>query len=274
MKRKIKSEMDNIPVVILCGGRGTTVGSRGGLIPKPMIEIDGYPLLLHVMDHYGRFGFSRFIICTGYKGEFIKEFLSTIPFSGKVMDLKTAKGSPKPIIQSETTDLIDRTKWKITAIDTGIDNNTGSRVAQVQRRLSAAPFFCLTYGDTLCDVNLLDLISFHGNHGRIGTLLAVHPRTRFRILGLYGEDTSVRGFSDKPILQKEYINGGFYVFSKRLFDTELLTSDPACTLETDVLEKLVEMREMQAFKYSGYWQYVDTEKDLENLQLEIRGLRK
>jgi len=246
------SQIRNIPVVILAGGIGTRIGMNPDRIPKAMIDVNGIPILLHVMDHYAKYGFLEFIICAGYGMELVEEFIKRIP----VIDAKSNK-----IING-----VDRSKWKMRVVDTGIENKTGSRLAQVKNIVSSSPFFCFTYGDTYSDIDINKFLQFHFSHRKIASLLAVHMPTRFRILGLYGDDPSLRGFSDKPILQNDYINGGFYVFNESIFELSSLNTNIDCTLETDVLEELVAKKEICAYKYpSGIWQYIDNERDCQKL---------
>ena len=254
MDKELKNISSEIPVVILAGGAGINLGLNGQVIPKSMVEINGIPLLLYIMDHYGKSGFNKFIICAGYRIEMIKDLFD----NKKLLDEKFNINS------------IDRTVWDITVVDTGKDAKTGSRVAQIESLVNYSPIFCLTYGDTVSDVNLLDMLSFHLNHKRIATILAVHAPTRFRILGLYAEENIVRGFAEEPILQHDYINGGFYFFNNSIFELGTLKTDFNCTLETDTLEDLVSKKELYAFKHKGFWQYLDNERDRQKISLMLK----
>lgn len=254
MAKLDSSQIRDIPVVILAGGVGIRVGMNPDRIPKAMIDVNGIPILLYVMDHYAKYGFSEFIICAGYGMELVEEFIERIP--------AIATDANKTVNISG----IERSKWKIRVVDTGIENKTGSRLAQVKDMVSGSPFFCFTYGDTYSDIDINRFLQFHFSHRKTASLLAVHMPTRFRILGLYGDDPSVRGFSDKPILQNDYINGGFYVFNELIFELSSLNTNVSCTLETDVLEELVAKKEICAYKYpSGIWQYIDNERDCQKL---------
>jgi len=242
MDKNSSKQISQMPVVILAGGRGVPLGQDNTLIPKPMIDINGLPLLFYIMDHYTRFGFKKFIICGGYGFKMIAESLKSI-----------------------------EREWNVSVIDTGTENMTGSRIAQVAHLVSAAPFFCLTYGDTVSDINLDDLISFHLKHKKTASLLAVHAPIRFKILGLYGDDDVVRGFANRPILQKDYINGGFYILNNSIFNFKTLKKSADCTLENEVLEELSVQKELCAFRYEGFWQHVDTERDRQLLSAKLRG---
>ena len=217
------------------------------------------------MDHYAKAGFRKFIICVGNLSEIIQDFICRISQGDANLNTKSFNNKTEQRFYSEPCDTIDPNKWDITVVDTGIDNMTGSRVAQIRHLVDYSPLFCLTYGDTVSDINLHDMLSFHLNHKKIATLLAVNTPTRFRILGLYGDDDAVRGFAERSILQNDYINGGFYIFNNSVFNLKSLRKNSDCTLETDVLEELVGKKELCAFRYTGFWQYVDTERDRQKL---------
>ena len=239
MNGKMKKLAGKIPVVILAGGQGTRVGSSE-IIPKPMVKINGSPLLFYIIDHYRKAGFRKFIICAGSSSRMIQ-------------------------------DAIPRSQRDIKVVDTGIENMTGSRLVQVRKHVEEAPFFCCTYGDTVSGIDLQDLLSFHIGHQKTASLVAVHAPTRFRILGLYGDDDLLRGFTEKPVLEKDFINGGFYVFNKTIFNLKTLKKNKDCVLETDVLENLIAKKDICAFRYTGFWQYVDTERDRKKLSAWVSG---
>ncbi|MCX5706422.1 MAG: sugar phosphate nucleotidyltransferase [Candidatus Omnitrophica bacterium] len=233
---------NEIPVVILSGGVGIRMGKDEGFIPKSMVEINKHPLLFYIMSHYGASGFKRFIICGGHRIDTIKKYV-----------VRIKKDYPVSL------------DWRIEVINTGVENMTGSRVAQIRERIGKCPVFCLTYGDTISDVNLQELLSFHSNQKKMGTLVAVHPSIRFRILGLYGDEDTIRGFSAKPILQNDFINGGYYVFNSTIFNLDSLKTDSKCILETGVLEDIVSQNELCAYRHTGFWQNLDTERDREKI---------
>lgn len=266
MSKNLNDALNSIPVVILAGGTGTNVGSDK-IIPKPMVEINGVPLLLYILDHYGKFGFKKFIICAGYHSELIKEFAGRINLFDSQLNIKYSQDRIPKYSITPYSDTIDRTNWDITVIDTGINNSTGSRVAQIHHLVNTSPMFCLTYGDTISDINIHNLITFHLSHKKNASLVAVNLPIRFRILGLYGDSDLIRGFSEKPVLQKDFINGGFYVFNNSIFNLKSLRTDPECTLETEVLEELVVKKELYSFKHAGFWQHVDTERDRQKVSL-------
>lgn len=227
----VKTDNSAIPVVILAGGAGIAMGPQGSTIPKTMALAKGQPLLRHILGHYAAAGFSRFIVCAGAGGGLIRGYAE-----------KELKG------------------WDLTVLDTGEASMTGSRLCQAKDLLKADTF-CLTYGDTVSDADLNALLAFHRGHHKTASLVAVHPQTRFRILGMVDDDDAIRGFADKPILQKDYINGGFYVLNASIFGCPKLSAEAACVLETHVLEHLVEKRDIKAMRYEGFWQQLDTERD-------------
>ncbi len=270
MTHKSEITAHDIPVVILAGGTGISLGPQGSTIPKTMVEINGLPLLLHLMDHYGRFGFRKFIICAGHHAELLKEFAARIPFIGNKTTVKMKQGKIELQLLPESRQFPHRSDWEITIIDTGIDSMTGSRLAQVRSYVDTAPAFCVTYGDTLSNVDLHDLLAFHSGHGKTGTLLAVHNPTRFRILGLAEDDDMIKGFSEKPVLERDYINGGFYIFNTSLFEMKTLSSASSCVFETAVLEELISHKQLMAYRYNGFWQSLDNERDRNKLAAYVR----
>ncbi|HPT39951.1 MAG TPA: sugar phosphate nucleotidyltransferase [Candidatus Omnitrophota bacterium] len=257
MSQAVKNDLKNIPVVILAGGKGINLGPQGRCIAKPLVEINGIPLLLYIMDHYGKAGFGKFIICGGFGIDSVKAFVANIPALGARL---------KPAV--------DRSKWSISVADTGMDNMTGSRLAQISSMLKSSPLFCLTYGDTVAGVGLEELLSFHLSHQKTGTLLAVHNPTRFRILGLCGDEDLIKGFAEKPVLEKDYINGGFYIFNSSIFNLKSLFPDPACVLETTVLEELILQKQLCAYRFNGFWQHLDTERDKQKIIQHYSGVLK
>lgn len=245
-------EVEQVPVGILAGGAGVHLGPGGETIPKAMVEVDGEPILAHLLRHFGAAGFRRFVVCAGFGRPSIEAYVR----------------------ERLAADVPRSTEWEIAVVDTGVPNRTGSRLMQARPLLEAAPRFFLTYADTLSDVDPRDLLAFHRSHGKAGTLLAVHNPTRFRILGLVEDDAAIRGFSDKPVLEKDYINGGFYVFERGIFSVGALSADERCTLENEVLEELVARKELCALRYDGFWQPVDNERDRRALALRVGDLRR
>lgn len=238
--------------VILAGGFGTRISEFTGHKPKPMIEIGGLPLILHIMRWYSKFGFREFIISCGYKSEYIKDYFSNYL-------LKTSDFTVD--FQSNHVEIIKKSNddFKITFVDTGINTFTGGRIKGVENYINNERFFA-TYGDGLCDININKLLEFHLNHKRIGTVTAVRPRARFGELVI--KDESVNSFKEKPHVHGGWINGGYFVFEPDIFN---YISDLQAVLEEEPLERLSEDNQLNAFKHTGFWQCMDSKRDYDLL---------
>ena len=229
----------SIPVIILSGGHGINIGTENNT-PKGLLLVNKKTLLERIFEHYITHGFCTFFIAAG-KGikeieNLAKEFLKRNP------------------------------KISITVINTGDENKTGSRIAQMIPYVKNANMVALTYSDTYANVNLDELIKEHVKSSKKATLIAVNNRTRFRILGLVDNDNTVRGFSKKPILDKDFINGGFYILNSSVFLLKSLSSDINCVFENEVLEELIQEKELNSFKHFGLWQPVDSERDIREIE--------
>lgn len=223
--------------VILCGGRGTRLNELGTVVPKALVPIGGRPIIWHLMNKYAAAGHSDFILCLGFLGDKIREWVGTLA---------------EP--------------WSVLPVDTGLDTNTGGRLKSVENEIAADGPFFVTYGDGLSDVDLASLLGFHREHGRIATLTAVHPVSSFGILDL-AEDGAVRRFNEKPVL-REWINGGFFVFEPKIFARLSIDS----VLEREPLAGLAADSELVGFRHEGFWKCMDTYKDnLEFEELWARG---
>lgn len=240
-------------VVILCGGKGTRLREETEHKPKPLISIGGYPILWHIMKHYSYYGFDDFILCLGYKGELIKEYF--INYKNHHWDIRlNLKEGIKYVIQDGDT----VENWNIIFANTGQETNTGGRIKKVEKYIDGEYFF-LTYGDGLSDVNLGKLEEFFLQMGRTGVVTGIRPQSRF---GQITVDSAciVTGFKEKPLLN-DYVNGGFCVFHKKIFDY----LDENCVLEQEVFERLVCERELAMYKHEGFWKCMDTYKDYKEL---------
>ena len=220
--------------VILAGGYGTRISDFDNkesiLKPKPMIEIGGKPILWHILKNYSNFGINDFIICCGYKGEQIKEYFSN-----------------------------NSSEWNIELVDTGLDTMTGGRLKRIQNNIDDT--FCVTYGDGLSNVNVKNLITFHKEKKSIATLTAVHPQERFGVLSLNGDN--VTQFREKPSDENAWINGGFFVFEKEIFD---YLRDDSTILERMPLETLAKENKLTAYKHNGFWYAMDTLREKKYLE--------
>ena len=240
--------------VILAGGLGSRISEETSVKPKPMIEIGGKPILWHIMKIYSSYGINDFIICCGYKGYMIKEYFanyflhqSDTTFYMKDNSLKIHEERVEP--------------WNVTLVDTGEDTMTGGRLARVSKYLVGEEDFCFTYGDGVADINIQDLVKFHKDHGKEATLTAVYPPGRFGALDLKGNQ--VIQFVEKPKGDGALINGGFFVLSSKVLDR---ISGDDCVWEQEPLNGLAEDSKIMAFIHEGFWQPMDTLRDLVNLQ--------
>jgi glucose-1-phosphate cytidylyltransferase len=239
-------------VVFLAGGRGTRLAEETGVWPKPMIEIGGRPLLLHLMQYYAEYGFKDFLIACGYRGEMIKEYFRSLPIRRSDYIIDLADGSLE-IVKPAGLD------WRIGAIDTGVETPTGGRILRLRELLGVAPFM-VTYGDGLGDVDLDGLVAFHRGHGRVATVTAVRPPARFGALSLDGP--RVLEFEEKPQTREGWINGGFFVFQPSIFEY----LDEGSPLERGPLERLAAAGELMAFRHDGFWMPMDTLRDKQHLE--------
>lgn len=215
------------PVVILCGGRGTRLQEHTHAIPKPLVEIGPHPIVWHVVQLYAVQGFREFVLCTGYKGEQIVEF-------------------------------VERAQWPegidVRCEDTGLDTPTGGRIARV-RDVVGDRRFCATYSDGVADIDLRGVLAFHDGHGAAATMTVVRPELQFGVADVDGDDRVV-GFHEKPRAE-HWINGGFFVFEPGVFHY----LDEASVLERDPLERLAADGQLRAFRHTGFWDCMDTYKD-------------
>lgn len=245
----------NNQVVILCGGMGTRLREETEYRPKPLVEIGGKPILWHIMKIYSHYGFKDFVLALGYKGFMIKEYF--LNFLLMNSDFTLRLGSPeRPQIHNTNA----QEDWSITFAETGVEAMTGARVKRVEPYIRGDTFM-LTYGDGVADVNIAELLRFHHTHGKIGTVTAVHPVSRFGELEMDG--SRVVQFSEKPQTREGLINGGFFVFQKRFLD--YLVHGDACVLERDPLERLASDGELMTYVHEGFWHCMDTYRDFLSL---------
>jgi glucose-1-phosphate cytidylyltransferase len=237
--------------VILCGGRGTRLGEHGANIPKALIEIGGRPVLWHLMKIYAHHGLNDFVLCLGYLGDAIKRYFLEHHWLHSDFTLEMGKAGDYQLRKSGSIS----EDWRVTFSDTGLDTNTGGRVKRVERYVSDDETFCVTYGDGLADVDLHALLEFHRSHGRVATLTAVHPRSNFGLLKL-NDESAVTEFEEKPVIA-DWINGGFFVFDRKVFDY----LDDDCALEREPFGRLARERQLMAYRHTGFWKCMDTYKD-------------
>lgn len=241
-------------VVILAGGFGTRLSEYTSVIPKPMIEVGGKPILWHIMNIYSSYGYNEFIIALGYKSEVVKEYFLNYYALNSDFEVDLNNGKISYINELSRN-------WKIKLIDTGLNTMTGGRVKRLEQIIGNETFM-LTYGDAVADVNINDLVDFHKKSGKKSTVTAVHPTARFGEIELNGND-EVNSFKEKPQVNNGWINGGFFVFEPSIFGFII---DDATILEREPLENLANSKELVAFKHKGFWQCMDTVRDRDNLE--------
>lgn len=253
---------ERTPVVILCGGRGTRFREQTELRPKPMIELGGRPILWHIMSFYAAQGFADFVLCVGYKGEVIKRYF--LDFAALNSDFTVDLSAPGRI---EFHQGHERPAWRVTCADTGLDAMTGARLKRVAPYLDGADDFFLTYGDGLSNVDIPALRAFHRAHGRFATVTGVRPQSRFGELIVEGE--RVTRFSEKPTVAEGLVNGGFFMFRREVLD--YVSDSDDCTLEREPLEKLAADDQLRVRPHLGFWQCMDTYRDLLRLEETWNG---
>ena len=241
-------------VIILAGGFGTRISEESDLLPKPMIQIGGKPILWHIMKIYSYYGYNEFVILLGYKGYIIKEYFSNYFLHQSDVTINLANNEIQ--IHHNATE-----PWKVTLIDTGLHTMTGGRIKKAQEFVGNKTFM-LTYGDGVSDVDINKLLHFHKSHGKAITLTAVQPEGRFGAIDI--EKDKVLKFLEKPKGDGTWINGGFFVCEPKIFD--YIIEGDATIFEKVPLENLAKDGELCAFKHNKFWKPMDTLRD--KIQLE------
>lgn len=255
----MSSKKSETPVFILAGGLGTRLSEETGVRPKPMVEIGEVPMVVHILRHYYRHGFNDFVLCAGYKSWEIKKYFIDYGFRSNNVEIDHRSSSTTPArVMGENT---EQEKWRIRVIDTGGLTMTGARIARafdVVSKEQKIDNFALTYGDGVTDADLSAEWDFHQKHGKVGSILGVHPRARFGELDV-GPSGDVVSFLEKPQSRQGFINGGF-MFMKKEFRRYLETRED-CVLEREPLEKLARDEQLKMFKHEGFWRPMDTLQD-------------
>ena len=226
-------------VILLAGGFGTRLSEYTKTIPKPMVKVNSKPIILHIMEHFAKYGHKDFYIALWYKGEVIRNF-----FNKKFYD------------------------WKINLLDTGKSTMTGGRLKKISRLINTETFF-MTYGDGLSNVNLNKLLKFHKKNKKLVTLTAVRPPARFGALQIEGK--IVRRFKEKSKTNENWINGGFFVMQKKFLK---FVKNEQTVLEKKPLEQVAKPKQLVAYKHEGFWQCMDTKKDRELLEKILKKKKK
>ncbi len=243
-----------IPVIILCGGKGTRMGKQ--VIPKPLVEIGGRPILWHVMKIYAAQGFTDFILALGYGGEHIRRYF--LEYDWLTRDFTLRLGNGEPVYHTPN----DAAGWHITFVDTGLETMTGARIRKAARYVRTPRFFA-TYTDGLADIDLHALLAFHRRHGLLATMTGVQSFSRF---GIVETDTEgrVTGFQEKP-LESRTINGGFFVFEREVL--RYLEGDDEVVLEHEPLRRLAADGQLALYRHRGFWRAMDTFKEAQELEM-------
>lgn len=239
-------------VVILAGGYGTRLSEETDVLPKPMIEIGGRPLLWHLMKIFSSQGFNEFVVALGYKGQVIKRYFLQYPQIETDMQVDLGSASVKTARQPTEN-------WKIDLIDTGIDTMTGGRLKRLRGLLNDT--FIFTYGDGLANVNLQRLVEFHRSHRKLATVTAIKPPSRFGLLQMV--EGKVTSFNEKPRNADDWINGGYFVLEPDAID---YIDGDTTSWERDPCQHLARNGELYAYRHDGYWQCVDTLHELRLLR--------
>ena len=237
-------------VVILCGGLGTRLREETEYRPKPMVPIGTRPILWHIMKMYAQHGHKEFVLCLGYKGEIIREYFRNYLWNTCDATIELGRSSTVKFHSRHNEE-----DWVITFAETGESSMTGYRVWATEQYVGGDDAFLLTYGDGVGDVDISESIKFHKRAGKICTLTAVHPPGRFGEIGI-GGDGQIHSFNEKPQTEAGYINGGFMVCDKRIF--QYLRDDPQLILEQEPMKRLCDDGQLAAFRHTGFWQPMDT----------------
>lgn len=235
--------------VILAGGFGTRLSEATNLIPKPMVEIGGKPILWHIMKIYGHYGIKDFIVCCGYKQYVIKEYFANY-FRHNCDIMVNLANNDISVLNNHSED------WRVTMIDTGLNTMTGGRIKRIRDYVEDEPF-CLTYGDGVADVNIAQAIDLHQQSGKILSMMAYQPRGRLGVLDI-GDEGIVNSFIEKPAETGTWINAGFFVCEPDIFD--FLGEDNEM-FEREPMQRLLKKSEIHAYKHTGFWMPMDTLRD-------------
>lgn len=232
-------DLSSIPIVILCGGYGIHVESENRRVLKGLIKIHEWPMIFHVLNIYVKHGFNKFVLAAGFQIEELENRIKNNPFKNA----------------------------EIRVVDTGEGATTGDRINGVRHAMGQCEMFGLTYSDTISDVPIVRVKDFHIESGKAATLVAAKLPTRFRIVGIRTGENMVRGFAHKPVIENDWINGGFYFLSKSIFsDRYLGRKQNNIIFEEDILEELVRHHDLCAYKHHGMWHHLDNERDIRQLE--------
>lgn len=243
-------------VVLLAGGFGTRISEESQFKPKPMVDLGGMPILLHIMKLYSHYGYHEFIICAGYKQHVIKEYFADYFLHTSDITFDFSHGKSDMLIHDTAVD-----PWRVTVVDTGLNTMTGGRVKRVRDYINDESFL-LTYGDGVSDVNIEELVKYHKSHGKLVTMSAYNIGQRFGVLNIE-EDGAINSFREKNNNDGGLINIGFMVCQPEFID--YIDGDQT-VLEKEPLERAANSGQLMAYKHEGFWQCMDTVKEKETLE--------
>ena len=238
-------------VVLLAGGFGTRISEESQFKPKPMIEIGGMPILWHIMKEYSHYGHNEFIICAGYKQEYIKEWFSNYFLHNSDVSFDFRNGKNEMVVHHSILE-----PWKVTIVDTGYNTMTGGRIKRVQEYVGNETFM-MTYGDGVCDVNIRELVDYHRKHGKIATLTSVKVNWQKGFLDI-GEDNAVKLFREKSAEDSNPVNAGYMVLNPEVFN---YIEGDSTVFEKAPLQKLAQEGQLMSFEHNGFWQCMDTKRE-------------
>lgn len=240
-------------VIILAGGFGTRLAEYTKLVPKPMVEIGGKPILWHIMNHYAKYGYKDFVIALGYKGEVIKNYFLQYYAVNNNFTIDLSTGDVK-YFNEHSTD------WRVTLVDTGAASLTGGRILRLKNQIEDDDFM-VTYGDAVSDIDISRLVDAYEKAGKLAMVTAVHPTARFGELQIDNDDFVLQ-FKEKPQVNQGWINGGFFVLNRKVFD---YIENDLTTFEREPLERLAAEGQLKTYRHEGFWQCMDTVRDRDYL---------
>jgi glucose-1-phosphate cytidylyltransferase len=240
--------------MILCGGQGTRMREETEYRPKPLVEVGGRPILWHIMKMYAHYGFNDFVLCLGYRGNMIKDYF--LQYEAMNNDFTISLGDREKI---EFHDAHDEQGLRVTLADTGLNTMTGGRVQKAAKYVDDDTFL-MTYGDGVSDLNIADVLDFHRKHGKLATLTAMRPSSRYGMLEIDGQG-AVQKFAEKPKTDG-WASAGFFVLNRRVFD---YLSGPSCVFEQEPLERLARENQLVAYKHDGFFYSMDTFREYQYL---------
>lgn len=246
-------------VVLLAGGFGVRISEESAFKPKPMIEVGGKPILWHIMKEYSYYGYNEFVICAGYRQEYIKKWFADYFLSNSDVSFDYSHGTNEMTIHRSNIE-----PWKVTVVDTGLSTMTGGRIKRIQKYVGDETFF-MTYGDGVCDVDINSLLEYHKAHGKLATLTAVLQDQSKGVLDIAGNN-AVKSFREKSVSDGAPINAGYMVLEPGIFD---YIEGDSTVFEKGPLERLANEGQLMSYMHKGYWQCMDNMREKEQLEILI-----